>query len=131
MYEQFKEQADFLTVYIREAHPDDEWQMDVNLEDEVCYLQPRTLAQRVAIANDFSQRFDYPLPVVVDTMADVANKAYAAWPERLYILAPDGTIAYKGGTGPFHYNPEEVRAWLEARFSPAAAAAQGSALSAP
>lgn len=130
MYDQFKDQADFLTVYIREAHPDDEWQMDVNLKDEVCYLQPKTLAQRVAIANDFSQRFNYPLPLVVDTMADAANKAYAAWPERLYILGPDGTVIYKGGIGPFHYKPEEVRAWLEARFSPAAAA-QKSALPAP
>jgi len=130
MYDQFKDQADFLTVYIREAHPDDEWQMDVNLKDEVCYLQPKTLAQRVAIANDFTQRFHYPLPLVVDTMADAANKTYAAWPERLYILGPDGTVVYKGGIGPFHYKPEEVRAWLEARFSPPAAA-QKSALQAP
>ena len=131
MYDQFKDQADFLTVYIREAHPDDEWQMDVNLKDEVCYLQPKTLEQRVAIANDFTQRFNYPLPLVVDTMADAANKTYAAWPERLYILGPDGTVVYKGGIGPFHYKPEEVRAWLEARFSPTAAAAQKSALQAP
>ena len=130
MYDQFKNQADFLTVYIREAHPDDEWQMDVNLKDEVCYLQPKTLAQRVAIANDFTQRFHYPLPLVVDTMADAANKTYAAWPERLYILGPDGIVVYKGGIGPFHYKPEEVRAWLEARFSPPAAA-QKSALQAP
>lgn len=123
MYERFGDRADFLTVYIREAHPDDEWQMQPNLDEEVCYLQPRSLEQRVAIANDFARRFQYPLPLAVDAMDDAANRAYAAWPERLYVIEADGRIAYKGGVGPFHYQPSEVRAWLEARF-PAPASAR-------
>jgi len=120
IYNRFKEQADFLTIYIKEAHPDDEWQMQSNLDEEVCYLQPKTVEQRVAIANDFSRRFNYPLPLAVDPMDDRANKAYAAWPERLYVIGEDGRIVYKGGTGPFDYKPEELRAWLEARFAAAA-----------
>ena len=116
MYERFQDRADFLTIYIKEAHPDDEWQMQPNLDEEVCYLQPKTLAQRAAIANDFVRRFKYPLPLGVDTMDNAANQTYAAWPERLYIVDPDGRIVYKGGNGPFHYKPEEVRAWLEAKF---------------
>ena len=116
MYERFQDRADFLTIYIKEAHPDDEWQMQPNLDEEVCYLQPKTLAQRVAIANDFARRFQYPLPLAVDAMDNAANQTYAAWPERLYIIDPDGRIVYKGGNGPFHYQPEEVRAWLEAKF---------------
>lgn len=124
MYNDFKDQADFLTVYIREAHPDDEWQMDVNLKDDVCYVQPKTLAQRVAIANDFAKRFSYTVPLALDGMENDANRAYAAWPERLYVLNPDGTIAYKGGIGPFHYRPEEVRAWLQARRPAAPVAAR-------
>ncbi len=116
MYERFHDRADFLTIYIKEAHPDDEWQMQPNLDQGVCYLQPKTLAQRVAIANDFARRFHYPLPLGVDPMDDTANRAYAAWPERLYVLDPDGRIVYKGGNGPFHYKPAEVRAWLEAKF---------------
>lgn len=49
-------------------------------------------------------------------MNNSAERAYAAWPERLYIIAADGRIAYKGGLGPRDYRPEEVRAWLAARF---------------
>lgn len=116
IYEQFSGQADFLTIYIKEAHPDDEWQMDVNLKEDVCYVQPTSLAGRVRIANDFCQRFDYPLPVGVDTMDNRAMELYSAWPERLYIIDSEGRIAYKDGTGPFDYKPEEVRAWLAARF---------------
>lgn len=124
MYEQFKDDADFLTVYIREAHPEDEWQMDSNITDDVCYMQPRTLADRITIANDFAQRFGYPIPLAVDTMANTANQLYAGWPERLYLIGTDGRIAYKGGMGPFNYKPEEVRAWLEQRFPEATASPQ-------
>jgi type I thyroxine 5'-deiodinase len=89
--------------------------MDANEKgkDDVCYLQPRTLADRVNIANDFVKRFHYPLPMVVDAMDNKAGELYAAWPERLYIINPDGRIAYRGGMGPFDYHPEQVRAFLE------------------
>ena len=118
MYEDYKEHADFLTVYVREAHPTDEWQMKSNLKekDDVCYAQPKSLEQRVVVANDFIKRFKFTLPFGIDDMSNAANDAYAAWPERLYIIDQSGYIAYKGGMGPFHYKPAEVREWLAARY---------------
>lgn len=131
IFNDYKDHADFLTIYIREAHPTDEWVMKSNAKekDNVCYAQPKTLADRVAIANDFTKRFKYPVPFGIDEMSNAANDAYAAWPERLYIIDENGKIAYKGGNGPFKYNPKEVRAWLAARYgevkhpAPAATAA--------
>jgi len=38
--------------------------------------------------------------------------AYAGWPERLFIIAPDGTLAYEGGQGPMDFDPDEVEDWL-------------------
>jgi hypothetical protein len=107
-----------LTVYVREAHPTDEWQMKSNLKDkdDVCYAQPKTLEQRLVIANDFTKRFKFPLPFGIDDMSNAANDAYAAWPERLYVIDESGHIAYRGGMGPFNYNPAEVREWLAARY---------------
>src|SRR6266568_4536403 len=87
-----------------------------NLKDDVCYAQPRTVSDRLAIANDFTKRFKYPLPFGVDDMQNAGNNAYAAWPERLYIIDENGKIAYRGGMGPFNYNPSEVRAWLASRY---------------
>jgi len=112
MHSRFGEKAQFVTVYIKEAHPDDEWQMDENLKEDVCYRQPKSSGERVAIANDFAKRFDYPIPLLVDPMNNPANTAYSAWPERLYVIDPRGTIVYKGGPGPFEYHPEEVEAFL-------------------
>jgi hypothetical protein len=116
IYNDYKDQADFLTIYVREAHPTDEWQMKSNVKEDICYAQPKTLEQRLAIANDFTKRFNFPLPFGVDDMTNSANDAYAAWPERLYVIDEAGRIAYRGGNGPFKYNPKEVRDWLASRY---------------
>ena len=135
IYNDYKDHVDFLTVYVREAHPTDEWQMKSNVKEDVCYAQPKTLEQRLAIANDFTKRFKYPIPFGVDDMSDGADLAYSAWPERLYIIDETGHMAYCGGMGPFKYYPNEVRAWLAARYgevkhdAPAATPASASATS--
>jgi hypothetical protein len=92
--------------------------MKANVKEDVCYAQPKTLAQRVAIANDFIQRFHYPVPFGIDEMSNAANDAYAAWPERIYVLDESGHVAYRGGMGPFDYKPDQLRAWLAAHYGP-------------
>jgi type I thyroxine 5'-deiodinase len=92
--------------------------MDSNEEQGVCYAQPVTFEDRVRIASDFVHRCDYEIPLVIDRIDNAANEVYAGWPERLYVIDSDGTIAYKGQTGPFGYHPEEVAAWLLKRFPP-------------
>ncbi len=114
MAERYADRAVFRTVYIKEAHPEDEWQMDSNEEEDVCYRQPRSLADRLAIARDFTARFDYPIPLLVDGLDNAAMHLYSGWPERFYIVGADGLIAYKGEPGPFGFEPEEVEEWLEA-----------------
>jgi peroxiredoxin len=109
------ERARFLTIYIKEAHSTDEWPMDENDSEGVCYVRPVTLEQRLAVARDFAARHSYALPLVVDRMEDAADEIYAGWPERLYVIGADGRIAYKGETGPFGFEPDEVDAWLDAR----------------
>jgi iodothyronine deiodinase-like protein len=133
MYNDYKDHVDFLTVYVREAHPTDEWQMKSNVKDDVCYAQPKTLEQRVAIAKDFTARFKFPLPFGIDDMSNAADNAYAAWPERLYVIDETGHIVYRGGMGPFNYKPAEVLEWLSAKYGAvkheAAVAAPASAAS--
>lgn len=117
LHEEYGDRADFLTIYIKEAHPEDEWQMDSNVEQDVCYRQPHTTAERVAIAKDFSERFDFPLQLLIDPIQNTANAVYAGWPERIYILDESRTIVYKGEPGPFGFHPEEAAEWLAARFA--------------
>jgi len=118
MNRKYGDRVRFLTLYIKEAHTEDEWQMDSNAKDkdDVCYPQPKTTAARVAIANDFVKRFHYEVPLAVDPIENGANAVYAGWPERLYIVDESGKIVYKGKTGPFGFHPEEVESWLAKRF---------------
>jgi type I thyroxine 5'-deiodinase len=117
MSRKYGDRADFVTVYIKEAHPEDEWQMESNETEGVCYPQPKTTRQRLAIANDFVRRFDYPIPVLVDPIENPANAAYAGWPERFYVIDEHRKIVYKGEPGPYGFHPEEVEKWLAERFS--------------
>ena len=116
MQKDYDGRARFVTVYIKEAHPEDEWQMDSNEKENVCYPQPRTTEQRLAIARDFVRRFHYEVPLAVDSIENRADAVWAGWPERLYVVDERGVIVYKGKTGPFGYHPEEVAAWLAKRF---------------
>lgn len=103
----FSDVADFLVVYIAEAHSTDGWaftnNIDINLHQS---LEDRLSAAQILVRKD-------PLcPVVVDDMSDVTATKYGALPERLYVLQA-GNIVYKGTEGPWGYDPLEVRAFLQ------------------
>ena len=51
-------------------------------------------------------------PVVVDTMENEANRAYAGLPIRLYVIK-NQNVAYAGLPGPTYYNLKEVEQWLK------------------
>jgi len=88
--------------------------MSSNETEGVCYAQPHSLDERLAIARDFVQRNHYSIPMLVDGMDNACDALYAGWPERLYVIDPSGVIVYKGATGPFGFEPEELDAWLAA-----------------
>ena len=54
-------------------------------------------------------RLKYRLPLAVDGIENAADQAYAAWPERIYVIGTGGTIVYKGGMGPFGFKPDDAR----------------------
>jgi len=105
--------AEFLYVYIKEAHPEDEWQMGSNEEDGVLYRQPQTLEERRALAQEFIATMDVATTTLVDDIQNTANACYAAWPERIYVIDTEGRIAYKGGMGPFLFDPDELDEFLD------------------
>ena len=112
MREQFKDAAEFAYIYIKEAHPEDEWQMDSNVEGDVVYTQPKEMDERVSLAETFVSTMNLEGRMLVDDMANTANACYAAWPERIYVIGVDGRILYKGGIGPFYFDPSELRGFL-------------------
>jgi hypothetical protein len=75
---------------------------------------PRTLQERSAVARVCVSRLELAsIPALVDDVDDKVNKAYAAWPDRLYLIGRDGRIAYKGGPGPMGFKPAELDAAIK------------------
>lgn len=67
---------------------------------------PVTLDERRAMALRAQRELGWTMPAVVDDMDDAVSRAYRAWPERLYLIAPDGTVAWRCGPGPYGFDPE-------------------------
>ncbi|KAI8508980.1 Thyroxine 5-deiodinase [Branchiostoma belcheri] len=106
---EFADRADFLTVYIAEAHASDGWSFRNNIkisikhwksdwQQRTCwYVGEEGCGEEGDVGRGGEGReADSNLsgPLLVDTMDDVAKRKYGAWPERLYILL-DGRVTFK------------------------------------
>jgi hypothetical protein len=69
---------------------------------------PTTIEQRRKVAGNCETALQYGIKTYVDDMDDAVNKAYAAWPTRLYLIGMDGRVVYHGGLGPFDFHPSKL-----------------------
>jgi len=111
----FSEVADFVTVYIAEAHPAERGHFKVGGDGGNYDIDTHAnIADRLNAATTLREEAGDALKgckILVDPMDDRANIAFAALPERLYVVQ-DGQIIYQGGLGPFDYKISEVEAFL-------------------
>lgn len=115
LYRTYKDRAAFVLVYIREAHPDS---VLLTLRDGKEVLEKIEQTDdpfaRAAHAEVCMATLKLSVPTVIDQDDNLANRAYAGWPDRMYVVGRDGRIAYQGGPGPGGFKPAEVEAWLKA-----------------
>ena len=88
--------------------------MQSNLDEDVLFATHATLDERFAAARQGVSRLGLTMPVLVDSMDDDVSKAFAAWPERIYVVGADGRVAFAGGPGPFEFDPDAAVAALDA-----------------
>ena len=105
-----------MVIYIKEAHPEDEWQMPVNERQNVVFKQPTTYEERQHIASLMIEQFEIEIPMVIDKMDNSCEAAYAGWPERYYLIDQSGKVAFKGKPGPGGFRPKQFRAYLNERY---------------
>lgn len=103
-----QDNADFLMVYVREAHPTDGWVMKSNEKVGVAVAQPTTLIERQAVAEQCAAKLNPSMPLLVDDISDTVGNMYSGMPARLYVIDTKGNVAYKSGRGPFGFKPEEM-----------------------
>ena len=104
-------------VYIREAHALDS-PSPLGGDGMPIVEDPVTLLERRAVASVCMTKLALePMPALVDDMDDTANRAYDAYPDRLYLVGRDGRIAYRGGPGPFGFDPDELEAAIRTELA--------------
>jgi alkylhydroperoxidase family enzyme len=106
--QRFKDEAEFLAVYVREAHPSDGWLMLSNTRVGVETAQPKTYGDRRSVAARCSGLLKPSILLLVDDARDSVGHAYSGMPARLYVIDRAGKIAYKGGRGPFGFKAGEM-----------------------
>ena len=82
--------------------------MPHNLKDDVVFYQPKTIDQRADIAQACMLNLDLAMPTLLDDMENTTDAAYAAMPERLYVIDASGTVTFQCEPGPFGF---DVSAW--------------------
>ena len=103
--------AEFITIYIAEAHPTDGWY----LFSDVPMAQAKTMEDRCDAAALLRESKNLRIPLFCDGIENNAMSAFSAWPERLYVVRlhldePENvpTVVFKGGIGPEGYSVEVI-----------------------
>lgn len=88
--------------------------MPRNVQEGISIKDPASYSERADVAGHTCSLLHINVPCLVDTMTDTVNRAYAAWPDRLYIIDPNGRIALMGDQGPKGFAPSVALAdsWL-------------------
>ena len=113
LYREYRDRVAFHVVYIEEAHPIDAWQVEDNLKDDVLVKTTETPEARDEVANVCVVKLGIEMPALVDEADNRVERAYTAWPDRLYVIDQTGRVAYKSAAGPFGFKPADVETALK------------------
>ena len=75
--------VEFLLVYVREAHPGSRLK------------PPASQREKLDLGARMKQIYDDPRDVLVDTLDGAMHRRYGALPNMVYIIDPDGRVAYR------------------------------------
>lgn len=83
LYARFGDQIDFITLYVREAHPGDN------------YPQPQTLEEKLKHARTYQALESFPWPVAVDNADGDLHRALDPRPNAAYLMDLSGNVAFR------------------------------------
>ena len=107
--QRYSTRVDFVLIYISEAHPSDGWRMNSVYERP----QHKTLANRLIAARQLLEGHfnlnESNIRLLVDGMDNAAQKAYGAFPDRLYVISRSTVVVQTRLKPP---NCSDIANWL-------------------
>lgn len=113
LYGTYGQRVRFLLVYIREAHADDNWQSTRNQREGISLSPAKTFEERQQHATLCVRKLKMKFPALVDDMNGETERAYAAWPSRVFVIDQDGRVAYRSHLTELDFHANELEAVLK------------------
>ncbi len=113
LYEDYGDVVEFRIVYINEAHAaDSDW--PVPFAEEKGITEHKNYGERCTTAEVMLVEERVTIPCLIDKMDNEVNKAYSAWPDRIFVVQTDGILGVAAMRGPWGFKPaiEETAQWL-------------------
>ncbi len=82
-----------------------------NIREDIVYKQPKTEAERAAVAAACMLRVNLRMPMLLDHMSNEVDEAYLAWPDRLFVVDREGILSWRSEQGPFGF---DLKSWEQA-----------------
>lgn len=105
----FQGDVDWLTIYIREAHPLGGWEapdQPHNVE------QAATTQERLAAAMAFFEKEKVVGQTAVDGIDNHTYRLYSAFPDRILVMNAEKRLIHVQGSGPINFQPSELQSFL-------------------
>ncbi len=104
MYQTYKDVAEFRLIYIREAHAAD-GRRPVKYAIEKGINEHTSHADRCKTAEILLKEKTLNIPMLIDELDNKVGEAYSAWPDRVFLVRKDGTLAVAADRGPWGFKP--------------------------
>ena len=105
LYPQYKDRLPFYLVYIREAHSTTDWASTRNQREGVVLQPAANMSERQDHATMCVRKLHIEFPALLDSMSGAAEKAYAAWPSKAYLIDKRGKILFSTALGEQDFRP--------------------------
>ncbi len=89
----------------------------MNIDQKVLFAQPTTAEERAEVAEACVLSLDLAMPTLLGDMANQVDTAYAALPERLYVIDCEGVIRYRSEMGPWGFDVDAFERALQEQVS--------------
>ena len=104
LYARYRDRAEFLLVYIREAHGAGSWQSTINQREGIDLADPATFDQKREYAAACVRKLKIPYTTAVDPLDNATDKAFIAWPSRVYLIDKQGRVAFNSALDELNFD---------------------------